>query len=77
MYYFKDSSRYPIFAENYLGQKTNDGVYSLPDCFYAEDVKRVTYTDDSNVIEKSTSYVSKFTSNLNSGSSSGGLYYTY
>jgi len=69
--YLEDSSRYPIFDYVYsVGGTTNDGEYKVPDCFIAEDVKKTSQIEDSQIIDKATSYVSKVSSTFNTGSSS-------
>jgi hypothetical protein len=67
--YLEDASRYPIFEYVFNNGQTNDGEYKTPDCFVSEDVKKTSQLEESNIIDKATSFVSKIGS-ISSGSGS-------
>lgn len=66
--YLEDSSRFPLFNYSFNERKrTQDGIYLVPDCMSAESVKRVEYSDSSEVIDTSYHYVSKYSSSIKYG----------
>ncbi len=66
--YLEDASRFPVFNYTYaLNQRTTDGLYRVPDCMVAESVKRVEFSDSSEIIDRSYSYTSKFSSSVKYG----------